>query len=310
MTLTVGVFLLIVDYLDEKKIRAYRGGKINGTGVQRMLSNRRYLGEYKFRDVTVPNIIPPLVSEDVFERVQQRLAKNKKAPARHKAEDDYLLTLKLFCGKCNTHMVGESGMGTSRVYRYYKCANTKKVHICDKKAVRKEWIEDLVVEKAMKVLHDDKLVEYLTERIFVLQGEENPRIPHLKGQLADTEKRIENLMNAIEQGIITDTTKDRLAQLESKKKEIEIAILQEKIKKPFLTKEQIQFGIERFRNLDITTLEGKRRLIDGFVNSIYLYDDKFTITFNFKDGTQTVFFSELEETKNSDIKSLGAPIIT
>ena len=129
----------------------------------------------------------------------------------------------------------------------------------------------------------------------------------MKGQLADTEKRIENLMNAIEQGIITDTTKDRLAQLESKKKEIEIAILQEKIKKPFLTKEQIQFGIERFRNLDITTLEGKRRLIDGFVNSIYLYDDKFTITFNFKDGTQTVFLSEIEATKNSDIKSLGAP---
>lgn len=83
----------IVDYLDEKKIRSYRGGKINGTSVQRMLSNRRYLGEYKFLDVTVPNIIPPLVSEDVFERVQQRLAKNKKAPARHKAEDDYLLTL-------------------------------------------------------------------------------------------------------------------------------------------------------------------------------------------------------------------------
>lgn len=31
--------------------------------------------------------------------------------------------------------------------------------------------------------------------------------------------------------------------------------LQEKIKKPFLTKEQIQFGIERFRNLDITRLK-------------------------------------------------------
>ncbi len=166
-------------------------------------------------------------------------------------------------------------------------------------------MDNILLQQSL--LHRDKLVEYLTERIFVLQGEENPRIPHLKGQLADTEKRIENLMNAIEQGIITDTTKDRLAQLESKKKEIEIAILQEKIKKPFLTKEQIQFGIERFRNLDITTLEGKRRLIDGFVNSIYLYDDKFDITFNFKDGTQTVFFSELEATKNSDIKSLGAP---
>lgn len=84
--------------------------------------------------------------------------------------------------------------------------------------MRKDWIEDLVVEKAMKILHDDKLVEYLTERIFVLQGEENPRIPHLKGQLADTEKRIENLMNAIEQGIITDTTRTDLHSLKARRK--------------------------------------------------------------------------------------------
>ena len=72
--------------------------------------------------------------------------------ARKKAEDEYLLTLKLFCGKCGAHMVGESGTGTSRVYRYYKCANTKKVHICDKKPVRKEWIEDLAVKAALDIL--------------------------------------------------------------------------------------------------------------------------------------------------------------
>ncbi|MGN0805237.1 MAG: recombinase family protein, partial [Candidatus Coproplasma sp.] len=144
----------IVDYLDEKGIRSYRGGKLNINSVQRILSNRRYIGEYKFREVVVPHCIPALVSDELFERVQKKLIKNKKAPARHKAEDDYLLTLKLFCGKCGAHMVGESGMGTSKVYHYYKCANTKKVHICDKKAVRKEWIEDLVVKKAMEILHD------------------------------------------------------------------------------------------------------------------------------------------------------------
>lgn len=300
----------IVDYLDKKGIRSYRGGKLNINSVQRILSNRRYIGEYKFREVVVPHCIPSLVSDELFEWVQKKLIKNKKAPARHKAEDDYLLTLKLFCGKCGAHMVGESGMGTSKVYHYYKCANTKRVHICDKKAVRKEWIEDLVVKKAMEILHDEKLVDYLTDRIYILQGEENPRIPRLKEQLDETEKRISNVMDAIEQGIITDSTKDRLAQLESKKKELEITILQEKIKKPFLTKEQIRFGIEKFRKLDITTQDGKRRLIDGFINSIYLFDDKVTLTFNFKDGTQTVYLSDVEAAKNSDIKCLGAPDAT
>ena len=301
----------IVDYLDAKQVRTSRGGKINFNAVQRMLSNRRYIGEYKFRDTVIPDGIPALVNKDLFERVQQKLAKNKKAPARRKAEDDYLLTLKLFCGKCGAHMFGESGMGTSKVYRYYKCAKTKKVHLCDKKPVRKEWMEDLAVKKALEILNNEDLISVLVERIYALQGEENPRIPRLKEQLADIEKRIGNIMSAIEQGIITDTTKDRLSQLETQKKEIEITLLQERIKKPFLTKEQIQFGIERYKKLDLSTLEGKRRLIEAFINAIYVYDDKIVFTFNYKDGTQTVSMSELTTMTatgdNSDMNCIGAP---
>ena len=162
-------------------------------------------------------------------------------------------------------MVGESGKGTSKVYRYYKCTNTKKVHICDKKSVRKEWIEDLAVQVALNILHNDEIKDYLTDRIYDLQGEENPRIPKLKAQLADVEKRLANIMQAIEQGIIFDTTKERFAALEKEKKDVEIAILQEKIKKPFLTKEQIRFGIEKFGKLDITTKEEKQRFTAGSI---------------------------------------------
>lgn len=141
-----------------------------------------------------------------------------------------------------------------------------------------------------------------------MQGEENPRIPKLKEQLADVEKRLANIMQAIEQGIIFDTTKERFAALEKEKKELEITILQEKIRKPFLTKEQIRFGIEKFGKLDISTKEGKQRLIDGFINAIYVYDDRITFTFNYKDGTRTVMLSELSDGKNnSDLKCQGAP---
>ena len=57
-----------------------------------------------------------------------------------------------------------------------------------------------------------------------------------------------------------------------------------------------------------STKEGKQRLIDGFIKAIYLYDDKITFTFNYKDGTKTVFLSELNCTPSgSDLKCLGAP---
>ena len=284
-----------------------RGGKMTINIVQRMLSNRRYIGEYKFRDTIIEHGIPALIDDDLFERVQKRLAKNKKAPARHKAEDDYILTLKLFCGKCGAHMFGESGTGTSRTYRYYKCARAKKGKLCDKKAVRKEWMEEIAIQKALGVLENAELVNLLVDKLYALQGEENPRLPRLNEQMADIEKRIENMLSAIEQGIITDSTKDRLSQLEAKKKEIEITILQEKIKKPFLTKEQILFGIEKYKKLDLTTQEGKQRLIDGFINAIYVYDDRITFTYNYKDGTETITLSELESAKSSDIKCVGAP---
>ena len=84
-------------------------------------------GELKFRDVVVPDAIPPIVPLELFDDVQEKMLKNKKAPARRKAEDDYLLTTKLFCGYCGALMFGESGTSrTGEVHRYYKMCHRQK----------------------------------------------------------------------------------------------------------------------------------------------------------------------------------------
>ena len=132
----------------------------------------------------------------------------------------------------------------------------------------------------------------------------------MREQLVDVENRIQNVIKAIEEGLIFDSTKNKLAELEKSKSELDLAIMQEEIEKPILTKEQIRFGIEKFKDLDISTKEGKQRLIDGFINAVYLYDDKITLTFNYKDGTKTVFLSELGcSSSGSDLKCNSAPKI-
>ena len=130
----------LIDFFNEKGIKNKSGGDINYNSIQRMLNNRRYIGEYAFRDIVVPDGIPAIVPKELFDRVQAKLAKNKKSPARHKAEEDYLLTTKLFCGCCGAYMCGESGKGRSgEVHRYYKCVSIKKRRtICNKKSVRKD----------------------------------------------------------------------------------------------------------------------------------------------------------------------------
>ena len=288
-----------------KEVKSYERPLSYNT-VRRILSNRKYIGEYKFKDVVIPNGVPAIIEQELFDKVQRRLDQNKKAPAKHKAEDDYLLTTKLFCGKCKAMMVGECGTShTAKTYRYYKCANQKRKHTCDKKTVGKEYIEDKIVSAVAQKIMDDELMEYLADRLYALQLTDNTKIPQMKERLAELEKGIENMLNAIQQGIILDSTKKRLSDLEEKKKALELEMIQEQIKSPILTKEQILFGITKFRTLDLSTRLGRQTLIDSFVNTIYLYDDYALITCNYKDGSIRIPFEEIE---SSDLLSDGVPL--
>jgi hypothetical protein len=73
-----------------------------------------------------------------------------------------------------------------------------------------------------------------------------------------------------------------------------------------LTKEQILFWLHKFRGVDITKREQRQRLIDTFVNAVYLYDDKAVLTFNYQDGTKTITFADVESAFGSDLESFGA----
>lgn len=297
--------------LTVRGIKSRYSDKISLNTVHHMLTNRRYIGEYRFRDIVHPHSFPAIISEELFERVQRKMEKNKKAPARHKAEDDYILSAKLKCGKCTTNMVGESGTSRTGVtHRYYKCLSAKRKRGCDKKAVKKEWIEDLVVKYTMKVVMDDELIETIADSILYLLSQENTKIPQLQSKLKEIDGYIENLLNAIQQGLFNESAKKRLDELEASKAEIETAIFSEQLQRPEITKDHILCYIQRFRNINVNDLASRQRLIDTFVNCIYLFDDKIIFAFNYKDGTKEASIQDLEAEFGSDLESSTPPIAT
>ena len=302
----------IRDWLNEKGVKNQRGGLMTFNTIQHMLNNRRYIRELKYRNVLIPDAILSIVSAELFNDVQEKMLKNKKAPARRKAEDDYLLTTKLFCGYCGALMFGESGTSrTGEVHRYYKCATAKKHKGCKKKTVRKQWLEDLVVNQTMQLVKDDAAMESIIAKVMELQNKENTNIPLYEKQLRDAESGIQNMLNAIQAGILTSSTKERLEQLEETKRELEARIAEEKLAKPKVTEEFIRFWLLRFRKLDMSLKDQRQALVDTFINAIYLYDDKVLITFNYKEGTQTVTFGEATEVASegngSDLDCIPAP---
>ena len=302
----------IVDLMNAKGVRTKRNKPVNINHVTRMLHNRRYLGEFRYGDIVRPGGMPAIISQELFDKVQHRLVKNKKAAARYKAEDRYLLSTKLFCGHCGSMITGESGTShTMKVYHYYKCFGRRK-KICHKENVNKDWIENLVIAQTMEMVWDDDLIEYLAELLVKAQKKESTLLPSLKKQLSETEKAIDNILNAIQMGIFTKSTKTRLDQLEESKCNLELAILKEELTKPIINKKEILKFLHHFRNLDMVNMEHRQRLVDTFINAIYLYDDKLIITFNYKESSKTISLDEIKNAtdtlgKGSDTNNFVAP---
>ena len=91
------------------------------------------------------------------------------------------------------------------------------------------------------MLHGESLISRIVDSVFELQGRENTELPLLKKNLAETEKSIENMLNAIQQGVLTSSTKERLEKLEQTKTTLETEIMKTELKRPHFTKEQIRF---------------------------------------------------------------------
>ena len=147
----------------------------------------------------------------------------------------------------------------------------------------------------MQLVKDDAAMESIIAKVMELQNKENTNIPLYEKQLRDAESGIQNMLNAIQAGILTSSTKERLEQLEETKRELEARIAEEKLAKPKVTEEFIRFWLLRFRKLDMSLKDQRQALVDTFINAIYLYDDKVLITFNYKEGTQTITFEEAAE---------------
>lgn len=300
----------IINYCNEKGYRTQRGNAFNKNSLHTILQNEKYIGTYKFMDVVVENGVPAILTKELFEKVQAMLKHNYTARARTKAKEDYLLTTKVFCGHCGSPMVGESGTSKSgKLHFYYKCTDRKRNGKCRKKVEKKDWLEETVVSfTVQQVLTDENIDRIATKAMEIIEKEsaDTTYLDGLQAELKEVKKKLKNLMNAIEQGMITSTTKERLEELEQEKNDVESRIAREEMKKPLLTKERIMYWLTSFKSGNVSSVEYRRRVIDTLVNSVYVYDDgdkgrRLLFTFNLS-GQNTATLS------CSDIERLAPPI--
>lgn len=307
------LFIRIIEDLNRRGIRTKKGKEWNRSSFNTILGNDRYIGVYRYKQFVHENGFPAIIDKDLFYSVQKKVAEkpNSRGNAmRRKTEfGQYLLTGKLFCGKCGALMTGISGVGRhgDRCF-YYSCVRKKNERACDKKNVRREPIELAVTTHLQQLLMDDELIEWMADQTVAYQGtgRDDAEYESKLQKLKDTTRKRENILAAIEEGIFTASTKDRLMELETEESALQMEITSMKAEREnMITKDMIISYIESLRDGDVTDPKFQQLMIDSFLAKAIVYDDHLKLIFNLTKEHAEVDVPLETEGKGGDAEDLS-----
>ena len=221
---------------------------------------------------------PQILPNDLFDSVRRKIEANKHGRTSVKVE--YLLRHKLKCGYCGENINGECGTTSKgeRIY-YYKCNGRKKrVNDCNKSIIKKDLIENIVIDSIIKELSRPQNIDYIVDQIMKVQEElskQNPNLTILVKEQKQLKSKLDNIVKAIEMGVINKTTNQRMKELEEQLEEIAKQILIEK------SKNSIKLTEKEIREYYVNALQLEPKiLINYIVKEVKLFDDKVEIIFN------------------------------
>ena len=239
-----------------------------------------FSGIYRHGEEVFNNMYPRIVPQDIFDTVKSKIDSNKYG--KHKPNIVYLLKNKVKCGYCGKPV--NSDAGTSKngsIMRYYKCSGKRVSKQCQLRPIRKETLETLILESVLEAFETPQnLLKFADDVMLLLkkQYHDHSVLNLLRNDLAKVEKSISNLLDCMEQGISTASTKSRLEELEEKRSLLTEKILIEQYKeRQLLTKDEI------VKHISTALRKNPKQLIDLLVKEIRLYNDKIEIDLHFTD---------------------------
>lgn len=267
----------VIDFFNSLGIKTSRGKPFTKSSLRAIWANRKYLGEYQYNDIIIPDAIPQLIPDDLFHRVNARIAKNKHTNGgRARSMVEFLLTGKLYCGHCGAPMVGDSGTSkTGAHHHYYTCAARKRQRSCAKLSERQETLEIAIVRETVQHVLQPHVLSGLIDRAMEIHErdiQEDPVLRTLQAEYKSVDTSLHNLLRAIEDGLYTPTTKKRMEELERQQADLSSRIAAHQATRPRISREHMQYFLESFQRGDANDPNYRRRVIETLVHSVTISD--------------------------------------
>lgn len=215
----------IAEKLNTLGYRTQTGKKFTRDSFYGWDTNRKYNGDYVFNvasskdvdgrrntskkkpieeQVIKEGIIPKVLDSKLFGEVNELIKKNKYKPGRMKAKVNYLLTGKVFCGKCGASYNGNSYRNSkskeNTLLCYYKCSGK-----CKNPSMRKDDLEHIIINQLSVHCFSKEAMDNIVIRVKELYQERRKEtqddIGPIKKEIKELESTIENWMQALGKGI-------------------------------------------------------------------------------------------------------------
>lgn len=300
-------YVSIVETLNKMGLKTKRGADFGKNSIHEILKNEKYTGTYVYnravgkdasgkrnshRDkgdseiIRIEGIMPCIIKKEEFQRVQEKMQKNKKKAGSYKAKHAYLLSGFIFCGECGHAMIGNVKYSKSHIYHAYRCGNRDRTKRCRNKEIRTSHLERFILFKLGELILNEKniprIVDDINKLYCSLEETKKQEAKNLDKELSQIEKEIANIVSAIKQGIINKFVNEELMLLEERQN-----ILEKKIKEHSLNLEAPKITEEYLRSIfsevkdaiKTNSIPEIKKYMDQYIERVEVYEDYIRVVF-------------------------------
>jgi site-specific DNA recombinase len=205
--------------------RTRTGGPWSARTVAGILTNRVYLGELTFRDITVTEAHPPLVDEATFHQAETIMdGRGEDHTRRASNASDYHLTGRIRCPQCGKALIGTAAHGRNKTYRYYTCFSRARygTTTCDAHRINADALDEAIFDALSGFYrHHHNLIahaiaEATTEHTTGL-GDRRAELTTIERELTRANTAIDRYLQAFEDGDLNPAIlNDRMRKLSDK----------------------------------------------------------------------------------------------
>ena len=261
-------------------VKGAKGNYLSPARISDILKNPKYKGLYIGSDgVEYKNMLEPIIDAETFDNVQLLRKQLTNKNARGKAPIPYILSGKIYCGHCGSLITGNSGTSKNgKVHYYYKCTNkTNNTKNCKSKTYRKDEFEEFIYKTVFEKINDSDIYNEIVSKTVEIYNkgiQNNSNLSLLKSNLLKTKTKLNNIVDAISQGLYNPTMQEAMNKLSDEANSLEEQIAIEELEQSRTIDESVvKEHLNNFLKYSSSDCENKKFLFDLIIDKIIIYDN-------------------------------------